>query len=68
MEREEIKLGEVFQCGIVKLKCVERGGSCKGCIVSEELADCTDMYIFLGYCGKKDRTDGKDVKFVRVDD
>ena len=57
MEKKEFKVGEVFDAGLVRLKCVE-GDTCDRCI-------CTDMII--GPCEHIDRQDNKDVIFIKAD-
>ena len=65
---EEIKVGEVFQFGRVKLKCVE-GCKCSDCAMSGlEIEGCEYMSYFLGACEKRNREDHTGVIFVEVEE
>lgn len=69
MKKKEFKIGETFQCGLVKLKCIEAYDStCKGCYF-EDIFE-TQCQSFIGNCGMIDRDDKKDVifKLVKVED
>lgn len=68
MAKTEYKVGEVFQCGLVKLKCVKAEGTiCEGCF----LYDICDFYsqcnALIGCCDTS-REDKADVIFVKVED
>lgn len=53
MEKKEFKVGEVFDAGLVRLKCVE-GDTCDRCIFEDyDSCSCTD--IIIGPCGHVDR-------------
>lgn len=60
---EEYKVGETFQFGLVKLKCVAHGkNDCSGCALS-----CTNpCKKFVGECASYKREDHTDVIFVIV--
>lgn len=58
---EEYKVGEVFQFGSRKLKCVE-GECCFSCAL-EGLDSCN---YFVGNCFENERSDHKSVVFVIV--
>lgn len=64
------KVGEVFQCGLVKLKCVEATDtgvlSCTGCFLKELCNECIEYLI--GECKKAHREDKADVIFVKVEE
>lgn len=72
MSKKEFKVGEVFQCGLIKLKCVERkfGASrCNGCFFDEKdfICVCKNVKDITGECGGK-REDETDVIFVKVEE
>lgn len=63
---EEYKIGEVFQFGKKKLKCVI-GNKCSDCVMSDlEIETCEYMSHFLGACAPRDREDHTGVIFVEV--
>lgn len=65
MVKKEFKVGETFQCGLIKLKCIEYTGSrycCDECFIGWGCR----REIF-GSCSKEVREDKTDVIFVRVD-
>ena len=54
MEKKEFKVGEVFDAGLVRLKCVE-GDICDRCIFEDyDSCSCTD--IIVGPCGHQFQT------------
>lgn len=60
---EEYKVGEVFQFGKIKLKCVESMDvGCRGCVLSET----SHCRKFMSHCHKFHRSDEKDVIFIEV--
>lgn len=64
----EFKVGEVFQCGLLKLKVVEWSDSnqCMGCDL-EVFAGCYgQLYSLVGLC--RERKDNKNVVFRIVED
>lgn len=68
---EEYKIGEVFQFGKKKLKCVEGLGKfvCKRCIFADfKEESCEDISLFVGECFHNYRSDGKNVVFIEVDE
>lgn len=63
MAKKEFKVGEVFQCGLLKLKVVESPNppSCTGCDL-DVIADCYgQLSSLVGLCRK--RKDNKNVIF-----
>ena len=63
----EFKVGEIFQCGLLKLKVVEASNppSCIGCDL-DVFADCYgQLYSLVGLC--RERKDNKNVVFKIVD-
>lgn len=65
MEKKEFKVGEVFDAGLIRLKCVE-GDTCDRCIFGDyDSCSCTD--IIIGPCGRVDRQDNKNVIFIKAD-
>lgn len=71
MRNKEFKVGEVFHCGLVKLKVAEtnKPTSCEGCFFyNENFPMCDDFAeTFVGKCDKS-REDKIDVIFVKVED
>lgn len=61
---EEYKIGEVFQFGKKKLKCV-KGWRCSDCAMND-LEECEPISRFLGACKLKDREDQTGVIFVEL--
>lgn len=61
---EDYKIGEVFQFGRIKLRCVE-GKGCHGCFMR---ASCPEMWEemsrYIGHCSSFHRADKKGVIFV----
>lgn len=69
MAKKEFKIGEVFQCGLVKLKCViyeEDTFPCDGCYFDNGDISCSDVNV--GSCCSLNRTDGINVIFVKVEE
>lgn len=65
MSKKEFKVGEVFQYGEVRLKCIEdylNGIPCDGCYFKGR---CEDVRMA---CAWFDRADNKDVVFIKVED
>ena len=68
---EEYKIGEVFQLGEMKLKCVESFGEflCKRCIFANfKEESCEDISLFVGECFHSYRSDDKNVIFIEVEE
>lgn len=63
MEKKEFKIGEVFQCGLVKLKCIKSSSLCANCYF---IRRCN--HEITGYCFAESRDDKTDVIFVKVED
>lgn len=70
--KTEFKIGEEFQCGLVRLKCIEAkiSNSCIGCFFGD-VYECDDEVS--GNCGfneirSKIRSDKKNVIFVKVEE
>lgn len=68
MAKKEFKIGETFQCGLIKLKC-EKGicESCANCNFRYK-DDCSVFFDFTGSCNASDREDKTDVIFVKVEE
>lgn len=70
MAKKEFEVGEVFQCGLAMLKCVEATDtgvlSCTGCSLKELCNECIEDLI--GECKKTHREDKTDVIFVSVEE
>lgn len=66
--KKEFKVGEIFQFGLVKLKC-DKGdcGSCNNCYFRYK-DDCSVFFDFTGSCHFSNRKDKTDVIFVKVED
>jgi hypothetical protein len=69
MEKKEFKAGEIFQCGLLKLKCEKSSFSCKGCYFLGSSLDCRILNrMVTGNCLKTERKDKSDVIFIEVKD
>lgn len=69
MAKKEFKIGEVFQCGLVKLKCVKAKDEkhpCCGCIL--DTCNCLKFEEFVGPCQDCIREDKTNVIFIKVND
>lgn len=67
--KKEFKIGEVFQFGLVKLKCIEENKNpCEGCYLN--LLDCCGFqtHEYIGFCTKLEREDKTSVIFVKVEE
>lgn len=62
-KKEEFKIGEVFQCGLVKIKCVKTNSLCAKCYF---IRQCN--HEITGHCFAECREDKTDVIFVRVEE
>lgn len=72
MAKKEFNIGEVFQCGLVKLK-VEKAeysgcDGCHKCFIYKNHIDCELVESILGECEAENREDKTDVIFVKVDE
>lgn len=71
MSKKEFKVGEVFQCGILKMRVEpsKHPKSCEGCFFWEDnFLKCDDIIeTIVGKCDKS-RQDKTDVIFVKVED
>lgn len=69
MPKKEFKIGETFQCGLVKLR-VEKPeiGLCKGCIFSSSFYDCDSITDLTGPCSWDEREDKASIIFVKVEE
>lgn len=65
---KEFKVGEVFQCGLVKLRCEEDQGVCKGCVFNNNNLLCEELIFLTGHCYSENREDNKNVIFVKVEE
>lgn len=71
MAKKEFKVGEVFQCGLVKLKVEKVKGNnhlCNGCFFNNSMHECENNKYFIGSCSSKGREDKNNVIFVKVED
>lgn len=72
MPKKEFKVGEVFQCGLLNLKCVEyKGGAADRCdeCVFDDNGECIDRFDnIVGKCSHLNREDKTNVIFVKVED
>lgn len=68
MEKKEFAVGEVFQCGLIKLKCIESEG-CNGCYLEHICARISSIRIrhIVGKCSCS-RSDNKSVIFKKVEE
>lgn len=68
MEKKEFKVGEVFDAGLVRLKCVEPtapNAGCEGCIFN--YLTCGAVPVIAGPCSYVEREDNRDVIFIKAD-
>lgn len=66
--KKEFAIGEIFQCGLIKLVVKEQEdvlGGCEDCIFFKQGGVCTET--ILGPCDAEHREDRKEVKFIIVD-
>lgn len=67
MKKSEFAVGEEFQFGRLRLRCVrEQEEPCYGCYFADIDKNCLDFSDLLGYCSVLNRTDKTDVIFVEV--
>lgn len=70
MKKKEFAVGEVFQFGLVKLKCVKRkhaSDRCIGCFLMY-CGRCSDDMDAVGSCSQHSREDEQDVIFIKVEE
>lgn len=70
MPKTEFKIGETFQCGLIKLRCEESqiiGSCCEGCFFHFCCFKETTGNI-AGPCARTHRKDKTDVIFVKVEE
>lgn len=67
MPKTEFKIGETFQCGLVKLKCVGNIEGCRECYFDQE-EPCFAHVSLVGHCDSLSRKDNTDVIFVKVEE
>ena len=67
MPQKEYKIGEEFQCGLVRLKCVANRG-CKDCYFNGIDYCYFVVKRIVGCCNSNDRKDKTDVAFIKVQD
>ena len=65
MEKKEFKVGEVFDAGLVRLKCVEPTAPGAGCIFN--YFTCGAVHVIAGPCSHAEREDNRDVIFIKAD-
>lgn len=70
MEKKEFAVGEEFQVGLLRMKCIaqkaDKKGECEGCFffISN---NCIDINLNIaGVCSMKEREDLQDVIFVKL--
>ena len=68
MEKTEFKVGDVFQCGLIKFKCVGNRNGCIGCYMYKFSNSCEEFGDIIGNCMAENREDKTDVIFVKVED
>lgn len=71
--KTEFKIGETFQYGLAKLKCVKAPcnyqiESCYQCALYYNWEDMCLGQEFVGNCNKREREDKTDVIFVKVEE
>lgn len=66
MKKKEYNVGEEFQVGRCRLKCIEQQNECTGCFFFP-FYDCSDIKRnMIGECTPNRREDKKDVIFVKI--
>lgn len=70
MKKKEFKVGETFQFGLIKLRAVERTYCCKGCyfLDNDDMQCGEEVEKIVGHCTSSERSDGKSVAFVKVEE
>lgn len=72
MAKKEFKVGEVFQMGLVELKCqestIKECYQCKDCYFFNQVLKCNELFDMIGYCDHRKREDKTDVIFVKVEE
>ena len=74
MKKKEFAVGEVFQFGLKKLKVVEDKNdfksACMDCYMQEMCKNfwVSNVHIAIGPCEDSERSDGKCVHFVEVEE
>lgn len=68
MKKKEFKVGEVFQCGLVKLKVEKERNGCVGCVFVGVGEACKIAGLLAGNCIAGEREDATDVFFVKVEE
>lgn len=69
-KKTEFKIGEEFQFGLIKLKCIKEPGNdnpCQGCYFNNNFGSLCHLDV-AGNCCKLDRTDKTGVIFVEVNE
>lgn len=69
MKKKEFKVGEIFHCGLIKLKAKKTSKvihPCCHCFISELTSDCRPFKQMVGECIGLKREDKTDVIFVKV--
>lgn len=69
MGKREFEIGEVFDLGLVKLKCVKAKSPtdlCRGCVF-EKFHECGVIDKMVGPCTSLERGDGNCVIFIKQD-
>lgn len=68
MEKREFEIGEVFDVGLIKLKCVEvdikNENPCEGCVFTKKFHVCGIINDMIGPCASVNREDKKNVVFI----
>ena len=68
-KKNQFQIGEVFQFGLIKLKCIssEKENYCNGCFFEPD--NCIETHLeSTGPCAKQQRHDKTDVIFVKSED
>lgn len=71
MAKNECKIGEEIQFGLIRLKVEKEEETCKGCFLSKVCSyGLFDSFIIIsvGYCRSFERDDNTDVVFKKVED
>lgn len=68
-KKNQFQIGETFQFGLIRLKCVisGKGNYCTDCFFHD--TNCDEIYTkVIGSCAKEQRYDKTDVIFVKSED
>lgn len=68
MGKKEFKIGEVFQCGLVKLKVEPARNFCSHCFLNNVCDDIDHCRELVGECLEEFREDNTSVIFIKINE